>query len=653
LTLRATINGIEVMPFRDSVKVSEKLDGRSSGSLILRYDAEDIPIRAQRGQEVIVWDDEVTETVNRTVASRPGTMGVSGRANGGIDVGISPDRPSGTIEIMHCPLESLDYTDLIRVGPDADNHFLSVYADSGTVNFYATGFNEGTGSTEDFFISTDACLTVDVPSRISVVWAPDGAGTRFWLYVDGALKGTEALACPAAIVNLLEYKSPYVTFYYTARFLNIAPYHCYVADVRWWTTERSAAQVLAARNVRVDGDPDLLAYWKLDEGDGYLAADSIGELDIPLDGDYPFWDYCPVDWAHEATGPACQPVAGDYRYYGGKVKGVAVDRTAPGIVEQKISLTDFGEVLDRTIIDYESLTPVLTKPLVQLLAYTHLTAEGITYQCIPSDGPSIAEVSYRKIFLQKAFKSIATDSGWLLYIDQYKEVRCHPRSYRAALWHISNDDSPSRFLEGSMSVQEDRAQYANRIYARFQYLDGDGVTKLTGMIMAQDAEEIAARAAAEGGSGLYEATVDLADVDSPDQAAERTQGILAQRKVMGSIVSYRTALYGLRAGQLQSIEDTDLGISGAYLITEVSLEFDNLLPTWTVTASSWHVSKEPMAAIENAIESKRNFDRVSEDFTSDMVSEASAAAIAETVTIESGPVEHRIGTMRIGFSEVG
>lgn len=83
--------------------------------------------------------------------------------------------------------------------------------------------------------------------------------------------------------------------------------------------------------------------------------------------------------------------------------------------------------------------------------------------------------------------------------------------------------------------------------------------------------EIDARAAVEGGTGIYENVEDDPDLDTNDMAVDKANGLLRRYGKIHSAIEFETDTGGLQSGQLIDITITAHGINGQYLIDNVSI----------------------------------------------------------------------------------
>ena len=93
-------------------------------------------------------------------------------------------------------------------------------------------------------------------------------------------------------------------------------------------------------------------------------------------------------------------------------------------------------------------------------------------------------------------------------------------------------------------------------------------------------DEIAERAAIEGGSGIYESVVDDPLVDNLDLAVEKIDGMLTRFGEMTPDVRYETDSLVLVSGAVQSLTLTDEQMTGDLLITSCSATYLDAAGIW-------------------------------------------------------------------------
>lgn len=90
------------------------------------------------------------------------------------------------------------------------------------------------------------------------------------------------------------------------------------------------------------------------------------------------------------------------------------------------------------------------------------------------------------------------------------------------------------------------------------------------IVVAQNDGEVAARAAVEGGSGVYQETEYYPNLNSNASAQQFANGLLQKFATIPVIVDWETDDDGLFSGQLIPITNTKHGLAGSYLISKVS-----------------------------------------------------------------------------------
>ena len=104
------------------------------------------------------------------------------------------------------------------------------------------------------------------------------------------------------------------------------------------------------------------------------------------------------------------------------------------------------------------------------------------------------------------------------------------------------------------------------------------------VLIKEDGEQILARQAIEGGTGIYEAYDERATVDTSQAANEVVDGLLRKYGRIPNILTYYTNQHGLRAGMTQNVEIAERGVSGDFLIEKVAARANGSLMNYSVTA---------------------------------------------------------------------
>ena len=100
------------------------------------------------------------------------------------------------------------------------------------------------------------------------------------------------------------------------------------------------------------------------------------------------------------------------------------------------------------------------------------------------------------------------------------------------------------------------------------------------MTVGVDGDEVTARAAVEGGSGVYAEVIDAPYIDDEDMAIDLQKSLLTIHSVIPHYITFETDTSGLKAGQLISINVPVFGISGTYLIETVKSSFVRGRDVW-------------------------------------------------------------------------
>ena len=104
------------------------------------------------------------------------------------------------------------------------------------------------------------------------------------------------------------------------------------------------------------------------------------------------------------------------------------------------------------------------------------------------------------------------------------------------------------------------------------------------VLIKEEGEQILARQAIEGGTGIYEAYDERATVDTSQAANEVVDGLLRKYGRIPNILTYQTNYRGLRAGMTQKVNIPSRNISGDFLIERVVARADGSFMNYSVTA---------------------------------------------------------------------
>lgn len=173
---------------------------------------------------------------------------------------------------------------------------------------------------------------------------------------------------------------------------------------------------------------------------------------------------------------------------------------------------------------------------------------------------------------------------------------------------------------------------------------------------ARDDEEIAARAAVESGSGIYEDLFVDEEIDDQGVAFDVALGILRRRGELGTVVTYETFTAGLDVGMLQTITLSEHGFDDQVLIDRVRVTDrgdDNLVYSISgvtnETDGGWAKFFRRLRSTQKAIPRDNevfNYLRILKETAT--VSD-SASAVSETdATTTIGAADAYVGLFEIG-----
>jgi len=198
-------------------------------------------------------------------------------------------------------------------------------------------------------------------------------------------------------------------------------------------------------------------------------------------------------------------------------------------------------------------------------------------------GPTITEITFDYTDCASAFDSIcqAASDGTDTYIwrmDARRNLYFELQTTNAAPWNISNSDALTGY-----TFSQTLEKFANVATVTPQNSTGDTIDS-TLVATYNNNASIDARSGVEGGTGYHEVIVAQGDANRSMDAATLAQSIAETYGVVPDTVQYVTYRGGLRAGQLQTIVLSDLGVSGSFLIDSVTLDMSNGRPNWTIHA---------------------------------------------------------------------
>lgn len=91
------------------------------------------------------------------------------------------------------------------------------------------------------------------------------------------------------------------------------------------------------------------------------------------------------------------------------------------------------------------------------------------------------------------------------------------------------------------------------------------------IVAAQDDAALTDRATVEGGSGIYDEVIDEPSIADVDSATDRANGLLRRYARIPRKANIVTTTAGLRAGQLVTVDITQHGLTGSWLVESVGI----------------------------------------------------------------------------------
>ncbi|HCS73352.1 MAG TPA: hypothetical protein DIW17_05700 [Clostridiales bacterium] len=263
--------------------------------------------------------------------------------------------------------------------------------------------------------------------------------------------------------------------------------------------------------------------------------------------------------------------------FGGVIKERKIQRlNRNGTIYSSVTVTcqGYNHIPKRRTIQYQP-DSVSAGNAVKYMLENVLSSEGITEGLI-EDGIMLYGYDADLKSVREVLDDLAGSCGYKWYIDDEKQ-----------LFFLKNDtvpEAPFELLEqgGSFTdykdveVTDSLEGYRNKQFVRA----GDRIVTL------QNDTEIAARAAVEGGTGVYGEVEENSNVQERNDALALAEELLARYgEHIPATISFTTNTAGFDAGQRLHVSLPSLGASGNYLIEQVDIsEAGNGLLQFTIGA---------------------------------------------------------------------
>lgn len=334
-------------------------------------------------------------------------------------------------------------------------------------------------------------------------------------------------------------------------------------------------------------DPFVFSINGMDVSD-YVLADSMTITDTIGQ---------PVVAEFALSNPPSSPVVGDtvrIVYYSQVLFGGTIDhveRTSLDLVHftYRIDCQDWSQVLFRRKIR-RNFSNDTVQAIVDSVLDNELSTEQLTIGTIDSRY-TLQLVDGRDARIYDVFREIAAATGQTFYVDFDRSIQMRSASV---------DSSPLVFSAGNVLLQGTTVRTDRETYRNVQIVNIKGTavspnTALELTYIVRDESQIAARAAIEGGSGIYE---DVANLTHPNSNLQSELALLAtgfantNLAVSGSTrttIKMRVRGYGFRAGQSATVDLPGFSLTGDFVIQRVNVKIVgklNLFHELELTTSS-------------------------------------------------------------------
>jgi hypothetical protein len=240
--------------------------------------------------------------------------------------------------------------------------------------------------------------------------------------------------------------------------------------------------------------------------------------------------------------------------YGGIVNGRPRNFRGPDSSKQltfyQVDVASWEQRLNKRRI-WRTYTATTFEDIVSDINTNFLDSEGITLsvlagsvQTITFNGETVAEALDTLCSLEGDGRSWYITPAKVLTIN-LQDATPAPATLNATNIELNNP---------APTVAPDRTGYANTITVV------GGNPELPILFTARDTTEIAARAAIEGGSGIYHDAIEDSEIVSAGQAEVKAEGILLQRKQIRQRFTALTRISGFDIGQQVTVNLPNLGI---------------------------------------------------------------------------------------------
>lgn len=288
----------------------------------------------------------------------------------------------------------------------------------------------------------------------------------------------------------------------------------------------------------------------------------------------------PVTASFVMINPDTAPVVGNtvrvfyhsQQIFGGTID--QVDKSSPDLTNYLYSVQclDWSQTLIRRKLRRNFFDATI-QTIIDSILDNELLGETLTVGTIDSRA-SIPLVDSRNAKVFDVCRDMAGATGQTFYVDFDQSIQMRSVTVDNAPLVL---DEANVLLDGTTS-HVDRDTYRNRQTVIVTGTPASaGIDALTSTQQRSNTDQIVARAAIEGGSGIYEEIEDVTHPTSNDAAQLALLGIGYARLRLASSGTPRVTVrvpvqgYGFRAGQLATLDLPTFGLTGLYILQRVTL----------------------------------------------------------------------------------
>jgi hypothetical protein len=287
----------------------------------------------------------------------------------------------------------------------------------------------------------------------------------------------------------------------------------------------------------------------------------------------------PVTANFTMVSPSIAPVVGDrvkIKFHEQVIFAGTIDHVTKRSPDLTIDLhevdcLDWTQTLMRRKIR-RNFIDVPIRTILDSLLDNELVGEELTIGMIES-GASIPLVDSRNGRAFDICREMAGATGQTFYVDFDKSIQMRSAMIAAAPLVFSEANV---LLDGTM-CQTDRETYRNVQTVIVKGTAPEGQDALETTQQRRNDDQIAARAAIEGGTGIYEEVEEITHPTSNDGVEIALLGIGYARLRLATSGTPRTTIrcqvrgYGFRGGQIATVNLPTFGLIGTYVIQRVSI----------------------------------------------------------------------------------